>query len=211
MALTKPRPTRWPLPSTSTTSSSPRGSPGSCARGSAWPRSASSSSAPPGPDAIVPLTRTGLPRLPRPQAPRHPHHRRQGGARARGAGRVLPDASRLRRRPHAACRRRRPGRRRRRPVSRRRSLAVTVLTSDDGAPPHILGNRVAAALDARLRRHRVRGRRRGREAKRLAPDLIAVVPGIRPCGRLRPRPGRVRRPPRRRSTPAPTSSSSAGR
>lgn len=60
------------------------------------------------------------------------------------------------------------------------ALAVTVLTSDAGAPPQILGRRVELA------------RRAGcggvvcaasdvAEAKSLAPELMAVVPGIRPA------------------------------
>ena len=60
-------------------------------------------------------------------------------------------------------------------------LAVTVLTSDPGAPPHVLPARVAlaaetdcggivcAAVDLQ-------------EARRIAPQLLRVVPGIRPLG-----------------------------
>jgi orotidine-5'-phosphate decarboxylase len=43
------------------------------------------------------------------------------------------------------------------------ALAVTILTSDADAPPHILAGDV-------------------REAKSLAPSLMTVVPGIRPLG-----------------------------
>lgn len=62
-----------------------------------------------------------------------------------------------------------------------RALAVTVLTSDSGAPPHVVEHRVdvaresgcagvvCAAADVPV-------------AKRLAPALVAVVPGIRVAG-----------------------------
>lgn len=63
-------------------------------------------------------------------------------------------------------------------------LAVTVLTSDDEAPPHIVGKRVAAAVE---------GGCRGvvcavgdvREVKLLAPRMTVVTPGIRPAGTAR--------------------------
>lgn len=61
------------------------------------------------------------------------------------------------------------------------ALAVTILTSDGGAPPHVLGKRVAAALDARCG-GLVCAADDVREAKQLAPNLITVVPGIRPAG-----------------------------
>ena len=61
------------------------------------------------------------------------------------------------------------------------ALAVTILTSDGGAPPHVLGKRVAAALDARCG-GLVCAAADVREAKQLAPNLITVVPGIRPVG-----------------------------
>ncbi|MBV8693279.1 MAG: orotidine-5'-phosphate decarboxylase [Actinobacteria bacterium] len=61
------------------------------------------------------------------------------------------------------------------------ALAVTILTSDGGAPPHVLGKRVAAALDARCG-GLVCAAADVREAKQLAPNLVAVVPGIRPAG-----------------------------
>jgi orotidine-5'-phosphate decarboxylase len=61
------------------------------------------------------------------------------------------------------------------------ALAVTILTSDGGAPPHVLGKRVAAALDARCG-GLVCAADDVREAKQLAPNLISVVPGIRPAG-----------------------------
>jgi orotidine-5'-phosphate decarboxylase len=61
------------------------------------------------------------------------------------------------------------------------ALAVTVLTSDSGAPAHILGNRVWAALEANCGGV-VCAASDVREAKHLAPKLLAVVPGIRPAG-----------------------------
>jgi orotidine-5'-phosphate decarboxylase len=61
------------------------------------------------------------------------------------------------------------------------ALAVTVLTSDGDAPPHILGKRVAMALQAGCG-GLVCAAADVREAKHLAPELLAVVPGIRPAG-----------------------------
>jgi len=61
------------------------------------------------------------------------------------------------------------------------ALAVTVLTSDDDAPPHILGQRVAAAAEAGCDGV-VCAASDVREAKNLMPKLLAVVPGIRPAG-----------------------------
>jgi orotidine-5'-phosphate decarboxylase len=61
------------------------------------------------------------------------------------------------------------------------ALAVTVLTSDGDAPPHILGKRVAAAVEARCAGV-VCAASDVREAKQLAPRLMAVVPGLRPPG-----------------------------
>ena len=61
------------------------------------------------------------------------------------------------------------------------ALAVTVLTSDDDAPPHILGQRVAAAAEAGCDGI-VCAASDVREAKKLMPKLLAVVPGIRPAG-----------------------------
>jgi orotidine-5'-phosphate decarboxylase len=60
-------------------------------------------------------------------------------------------------------------------------LAVTVLTSDADAPPHILGKRVAAAVEARCAGV-VCAASDVKEAKQLAPRLLAVVPGLRPPG-----------------------------
>lgn len=61
------------------------------------------------------------------------------------------------------------------------ALAVTILTSDADAPPHILGKRVAVAAEARCAGV-VCAAGDVREAKTLAPGLLAVVPGIRPVG-----------------------------
>ena len=58
------------------------------------------------------------------------------------------------------------------------ALAVTILTSDGDAPPHILGHRVAAAVEAGCG-GMVVAAADVREAKQLAPRLLAVVPGIR--------------------------------
>jgi orotidine-5'-phosphate decarboxylase len=61
------------------------------------------------------------------------------------------------------------------------ALAVTILTSDNGAPPHILGKRVQAAVEGGCG-GLVCAASDVREAKQLAPRLITVVPGIRPAG-----------------------------
>lgn len=59
-------------------------------------------------------------------------------------------------------------------------LAITVLTSDAEAPPHVLGERVAAALEAGCAGV-VCAAADVAEAKALAPGLMAVVAGIRPA------------------------------
>jgi len=64
------------------------------------------------------------------------------------------------------------------------AIAVTVLTSDDGAPPHILGKRVASALEGGCAGI-VCSASDVHEAKQLAPRLYAVVPGIRLSGNER--------------------------
>ena len=61
------------------------------------------------------------------------------------------------------------------------ALAVTILTSDAGAPPHILGQRVKAALEAGCGGI-VCAASDIKEARTLAPRLKIVVPGIRPEG-----------------------------
>jgi orotidine-5'-phosphate decarboxylase len=58
-------------------------------------------------------------------------------------------------------------------------LAVTVLTSDDDAPAHILGRRVMTAVEAGCAGV-VCAAADVREAKELAPRMLTVVPGIRP-------------------------------
>jgi orotidine-5'-phosphate decarboxylase len=60
-------------------------------------------------------------------------------------------------------------------------LAVTVLTSQGDAPPHILGKRVQAALEAGCGGV-VCAASDVREVKQLGPRLVTVVPGIRPAG-----------------------------
>lgn len=61
------------------------------------------------------------------------------------------------------------------------ALAVTVLTSDARAPAHILGDRVRAAEDAGCAGV-VCAASDVAEAKGIAPQLLAVVPGIRTGG-----------------------------
>ena len=61
------------------------------------------------------------------------------------------------------------------------ALAVTVLTSDSDAPPHILGKRVQAALESDCDGI-VCAASDVREAKQYGPRLFAAVPGIRPAG-----------------------------
>jgi orotidine-5'-phosphate decarboxylase len=58
------------------------------------------------------------------------------------------------------------------------ALAVTILTSDGDAPEHILGHRVAAAVESGCD-GLVVAAADVREAKQLAPRLLTVVPGIR--------------------------------
>jgi orotidine-5'-phosphate decarboxylase len=60
-------------------------------------------------------------------------------------------------------------------------LAVTVLTSDAGAPAHILPHRVALAAEAHCGGI-VCAAQDLREARQIAPRLLRVVPGIRPVG-----------------------------
>jgi len=61
------------------------------------------------------------------------------------------------------------------------ALAVTVLTSDSGAPAHILPKRVATAIEAGCG-GLVCAVGDVREARLLGPRLTIVTPGIRPAG-----------------------------
>jgi orotidine-5'-phosphate decarboxylase len=61
------------------------------------------------------------------------------------------------------------------------ALAVTVLTSDDAAPPHILPKRVALAVEAGCGGI-VCAVADAREARQFGPRLTIVTPGIRPAG-----------------------------
>lgn len=61
------------------------------------------------------------------------------------------------------------------------SLAVTVLTSDSGAPPHILPRRVSLAAESGCGGI-VCAADDLRIAHQIAPRLVKVVPGIRPAG-----------------------------
>jgi orotidine-5'-phosphate decarboxylase len=61
------------------------------------------------------------------------------------------------------------------------ALAVTVLTSDGGAPPHIVPKRVAMALEGGCG-GLVCAVSDVREARLLGPRLTIVTPGIRPAG-----------------------------
>jgi len=61
------------------------------------------------------------------------------------------------------------------------ALAVTVLTSDADAPPHILAKRVTAAVEARCAGV-ICAASDVAEAKEIAPRLLTVVPGLRPAG-----------------------------
>jgi orotidine-5'-phosphate decarboxylase len=62
-----------------------------------------------------------------------------------------------------------------------KALAVTILTSEGERPPSVLAERVAAAVESGCAGI-VCSAVDLRAAKRLAPRLIAVVPGIRPEG-----------------------------
>ncbi len=61
------------------------------------------------------------------------------------------------------------------------ALAVTILTSDADAPPHILRRRLAFAVEARCD-GLVCAASDVRETKLWAPRMLTVVPGIRPAG-----------------------------
>jgi orotidine-5'-phosphate decarboxylase len=66
-------------------------------------------------------------------------------------------------------------------LERPAAVAVTVLTSDAGAPPHVFGDRVKTAVEGGCAGV-VCAALDVPEAKRLAPALLTVVPGIRPMG-----------------------------
>ena len=61
------------------------------------------------------------------------------------------------------------------------ALAVTVLTSDDTAPPHIVPNRVRVALEGGCG-GLILAASDLQTARELAPRMRRVVPGIRPAG-----------------------------
>jgi orotidine-5'-phosphate decarboxylase len=61
------------------------------------------------------------------------------------------------------------------------ALAVTVLTSDDTAPPHVVPHRIALAVESGCGGI-VCAAADVHDAKELAPRLVTVVPGIRPKG-----------------------------
>src|SRR4051794_35272976 len=61
------------------------------------------------------------------------------------------------------------------------ALAVTVLTSDGDAPPHILPKRVRVAVEAGAGGI-ICAAEDLREARQYGPRLVTVVPGIRPAG-----------------------------
>jgi orotidine-5'-phosphate decarboxylase len=63
-------------------------------------------------------------------------------------------------------------------------LAVTVLTSDRDAPPHIVPKRVRTAVEGGCKGI-VCAAEDAREARRYGPRLKVVVPGIRPTGTAR--------------------------
>ena len=62
-----------------------------------------------------------------------------------------------------------------------KALAVTVLTSDSDAPPHIMPKRAAMAVEAGCQGI-VCAAEDLDDARQLAPRLVRVVPGIRPEG-----------------------------
>lgn len=72
-------------------------------------------------------------------------------------------------------------------------VAVTVLTSDTSAPPHIVPKRVQVALEAECGGI-VCAASDLHEVRELAPRLTTIVPGIRPAGAPRHDQGRVATP-----------------
>ena len=83
------------------------------------------------------------------------------------------------------------------------ALAVTVLTSDDSAPPHIVPNRVRVAVEGGCG-GLILAAADLQTARELAPRLARVVPGIRLPGDPIARPGPVGHARRRRRPAAPT-------
>jgi len=72
-------------------------------------------------------------------------------------------------------------------------VAVTVLTSDTSAPPHIVPKRVQLALEAECGGI-VCAASDLRDVRELAPRLTTIVPGIRPAGAPRHDQGRIATP-----------------
>jgi len=72
-------------------------------------------------------------------------------------------------------------------------VAVTTFTSDDSAPPHILGKRVATAVEGGCLGI-VCAASDVAEAKQLAPRILAIVPGIRLSVGADPHPVRASTP-----------------
>ena len=135
-------------------------------------------------------------------------------ARVLGAlGASLPHAPRARRRRHAAGRRRRArrGRGRRRAARARWPLAVTVLTSDADAPPHILPQAGRASPSRPAAAASCAPRPTSTTAAQLAPAAArASSPASARRARRRTTRRRVGHARPRRSTPGPTCWSSAG-
>ena len=153
------------------------------------------------------VRRPRLRRVRRPEAARHPD---DGGpapraCSARSASTTSPSTRRAAWRCCAPASRASPRAPSARACPTPIALAVTVLTSDGDAPPHILAEAGRRRGRERLRRHRVRGdrRARGRAVRAALHDRRARHPaGGRRRTTTRPAPRR----PGRRSRPAPTCS-----
>ena len=184
----------------STTSSRRSASVACCGRGSALRRWASSCSAPPGPGHRR-VRGSRLPRVPRPEAARHPddgaprpRHRALGADYLTLHAQGGVPAARRRRRARRGCRARGPA-----PAT---ALAVTILTSDGDAPEHILPKRRRGRREW-LRWHRVRRDRRARRRALRRVSRSSCPASVR--RRCPPRPGSCATP-ARRSMPVPTCS-----